>query len=787
MAMIVRWRIADRLAWLVVAALALVLGRAEVARADDDFFSSSPGPLSRSHQALDTPDHCNDCHTGGRGLSNDKCLGCHDHADLKARIASGQGFHASAAVKGKQCEACHLEHKDKNYDLMGWRSLPGGQQQFDHKITGWALNGKHAATKCNDCHKRKDAQGLQTFLGEDKLCGTCHNKDQPHGYLRRAMQACERCHGESVWKPAKSPMDFDHNNARDAAMALVGSHADVSCAKCHPKSLFKLKFAQPEACGNCHKSPHDGQLFGKTACEQCHSPTMGALDKFQFDHDKRTKFPLGQAHNRMVCEKCHTRALGERKPTGACETCHAADNKHGDRFKAFGTPQPQCATCHTSTPKWVATVFAHDRRTRFKLTGRHAEVECRSCHRGRSPSEFERFDATTVGCMGCHQHKTVHDGQFKDKECLRCHQGAGRVDLTAKSVDQFHGPTSKFPLTKAHKFVKCAECHKDDNYKDTPMECGGRCHEDSLHKGKLGETCSRCHWGGTWEAVRFDHTEDTKWELKGMHKDIPDCADCHPKREYTGTPKNCGADGCHAKDDAHKGRLGNACETCHRETGDNIFNHNTMSRFKLDGKHLTTRCGDCHPSQTFKPRPTNCFGCHPEPEVHMGQYGTACERCHSTKDFGDIKPLHDVGDFSLTGQHDHLPCQRCHKDNRPLAGTGNLCMNCHRQDDVHNNSLSPRCGECHTQVSFAPARFDHATVGCNMTGLHRALACKDCHKTGNFGGLLPQCASCHRDDAVNHGGTHLTYTTCATCHSINAWNIGARTAGMGYGRESVCR
>lgn len=166
-------------------------------------------------------------------------------------------------------------------------------------------------------------------------------------------------------------------------MALVGSHDDVSCAKCHPKSLlFKLKFAKPDFCGNCHKSPHDGQLFGKTPCEQCHSPAMGSLDKFQFDHDKRTRRRSARPTAAWSARSATpARSAGRARP--AAETCHAADNEHGDRFKAFGTPQPACATCHASTPKWVATAFAHDRRTKFKLAGRHAEVGCRSCHRGR--------------------------------------------------------------------------------------------------------------------------------------------------------------------------------------------------------------------------------------------------------------------------------------------------------------------------------------------------------------------------------------------------------------------
>jgi len=200
-----------------------------------------------------------------------------------------------------------------------------------------------------------------------------------------------------------------------------------------------------------------------------------------------------------------------------------------------------------------------------------------------------------------------------------------------------------------------------------------------------------------------------------------------------------------------------------------------MSAFKLDGKHLTVRCSDCHPSVTFKPRPSDCFGCHPEPAVHKGQYGTGCAQCHTTRTWGDVKPLHDVGDFSLKGMHDNIACERCHRDNRPLAGSGNLCINCHRQDDIHNNSLSPRCGECHTQWSFAPARFDHTRVGCTLTGLHRTLACADCHKNGNFSGLSAECVSCHIDDSIKRGPTHadLAHRQACTgglCHNANAWS-----------------
>ncbi|MBA2540703.1 MAG: hypothetical protein H0V17_13780 [Deltaproteobacteria bacterium] len=448
----------------------------------------------------------------------------------------------------------------------------------------------------------------------------------------------------------------------------------------------------------------------------------------------------------------------------------------------------------------------------------HAKQACRSCHRGKGPQDFERFTGfnPNTECMSCHKHAKVHsdddhpNGKYKNTQCLKCHLNPGNPDIrVGKSnaiVEEIHGVKGAFPLVKEHKPVPCVDCHKSrdakgkTSFSNLKPNCNaaGQCHEDSLHEGTLGVKCMYCHVSGTWDALGFDHDKpfppDAKGELKeyplkGEHKKNK-CESCHPDRKFTEAPTTCAAVGCHAEDDAHKGRLGKGCEKCHLETGDNLFNHNTMSKFRLDGKHLEVRCADCHPSVTFKPRPSNCFGCHPDPAVHKGQYGTGCEQCHTTRTWEDIKPLHDVGDFSLKGSHNNLACERCHRDNRPLAGSGNLCLNCHRQDDIHNNSLSPRCGECHTQWSFAPARFDHGRVGCNLTGLHRTIACFDCHKNGNFSALSGQCASCHHDDdlrAVNTGGVaHAgSNVACATCHNPNSWRP-AQGAAL-FGRESVCR
>ncbi|HUJ58628.1 MAG TPA: hypothetical protein VLX92_09050 [Kofleriaceae bacterium] len=759
---------------LVVAACAALAGTVRA----DDLLKSSPGELAASHAALDSQDRCTTCHEPDNSVSAAKCLGCHDHENLRRKIDAGEGFHVSPKAKGRPCKLCHQEHRGRSFDLMGWAGI-GGQAAFDHRLAGWPLEGKHATATCAKCHTTIDRQGLRTFLGTDKTCGSCHAKDQPHGKVRPIVMECGRCHGETLWTPQKPKLDFDHDDRRQAAMALVGTHADVACAKCHPKGAFKL--AEPgDSCAQCHKSPHDGQLFGTKACNLCHSPSLRSLRDVEFDHRKQTGYPLLAKHAGLPCGSCHTRALGKAKPNGACEGCHQKDSKHGTRFEKF----PACATCHSQRAWTTSFQFNHGANTGFELTGKHAIAPCRECHRGKSPSEFERFDIKN-GCMSCHRHAKAHGGKFKNDQCLTCHQEGGSKKLRRETaLETYHGESSKFPLRGGHATVQCQMCHINDVYQDTPRECGVSCHEDSLHKGSLGQECSRCHEPGQWPAVRFDHATQTKWPLKGKHAQIKTCESCHPSRAYHGTPTACGDGACHAKDDVHQGKLGRACERCHDETGAVLFRHNRDAKFKLDGAHAPLVCGACHKSITFVPVRGDCFGCHPEPAIHKGRYGTDCERCHSTKSFGDIKALHDVGDFSLSGAHDQLECARCHPNGEKLRGAGNLCITCHRKDDIHQNALSPRCGECHTQRSFAPARFDHLSAGCSLMGLHATLPCADCHRNGNYGAVSPMCASCHRDEALRvKQPDHRQFPPdCGNCHNPSSWVPATQ-----LGPQTICR
>ncbi len=167
----------------------------------------------------------------------------------------------------------------------------------------------------------------------------------------------------------------------------------------------------------CHKSPHGGQLFDTKKCNRVSlAGRTTTLSGGRFDHKKDAGYALQGDHAQLKCDACHTERMGKRKPSGACETCHADDNHHGDRFKAFGNP-PCCTTCHCQRAWKTTMVFDHAAKAAWKLTGKHAITgDCRTCHRGTKPAQFEGFQIAN-GCMSCHQHKQAHGGKYANNEC----------------------------------------------------------------------------------------------------------------------------------------------------------------------------------------------------------------------------------------------------------------------------------------------------------------------------------------------------------------------------------
>src|SRR5262249_54856163 len=118
------------------------------------------------------------------------------------------------------------------------------------------------------------------------------------------------------------------------------------------------------------------------------------------------------------------------------------------------------------------------------------------------------------------------------------------------------------------------------------------CHED-IHKGELGKECNKCHTAGeNFKTLVFDHNRDSRFSLTGFHQ-LVECDTCHPKRKFKLGDIQC--IGCHKKDDAHSGALGDDCAKCHETSGGAPkFDHDLHTNFRREGVHRRIECERCH-------------------------------------------------------------------------------------------------------------------------------------------------------------------------------------------------
>jgi hypothetical protein len=126
--------------------------------------------------------------------------------------------------------------------------------------------------------------------------------------------------------------------------------------------------------------------------------------------------------------------------------------------------------------------------------------------------------------------------------------------------------------------------------------------------------------------------------LVGKHVTVA-CSACHADKTFAAKGITCQS--CHA-DDHHAGTLGAApsCVKCHNSTDWKMwkFDHDTATRFALTGKHKGLICTACHAKPADPATaPATCVGCHRQDDVHKGNFGDNCERCHVTTDFSEIK------------------------------------------------------------------------------------------------------------------------------------------------------
>jgi hypothetical protein len=150
----------------------------------------------------------------------------------------------------------------------------------------------------------------------------------------------------------------------------------------------------------------------------------------------------------------------------------------------------------------------------------------------------------------------------------------------------------------------------------------------------------------SWKRTTFDHGL-ARFPLIGKHAKVK-CKECHKDKTYKDAPIKCY--GCHKDDDDHKLRLGPRCNRCHNVRGWKYwtFNHNKQTNFHLVGKHKGLKCEACH-LQTMKKKvslPGDCNSCHSDDDVHNGDFGQACERCHYSSNWKKVRTSTGLGDLA---------------------------------------------------------------------------------------------------------------------------------------------
>jgi hypothetical protein len=233
------------------------------------------------------------------------------------------------------------------------------------------------------------------------------------------------------------------------------------------------------------------------------------------------------------------------------------------------------------------------------------------------------------------------------------------------------------------------------------------------------------------------------------------------------------------------------CSLCHRDdawipaTPSKGFDHSKY--FVLEGAHRAVPCRACHPSLDFSRASKACVTCHQD--VHRGEFGTDCARCHTARSFIDRSEAvrsHRVSRFPLSGAHAAADCESCHTM-RSLGRTMYVglpveCAGCHdsrsfpaapqRPQDHLAANLTGDCSRCHNTVSFGDVRGGHATNGFPLTASH-AIPCVNCHGQPFNPNLDPACVSCHLSDYnattdPNHRQAGFP-TDCALCHNTTSF------------------
>lgn len=264
-------------------------------------------------------DACLDCHDGvdrlGKNFKHDfafRLTGSHIEVVCSKCHLDARTF-ADFQTAPQDCNSCHRtdEPHDGRFgtDCAACHSTSAWTPaKFDHNLAAFKLEGEHAETECESCHRNGVYQGTPTD------CYSCHKQDDEHD--GRYGTDCAACHTPTDWEDAT----FDHDRSN---FPLTGRHVGLACEQCHTSNQFS---GLSTDCVSCHSDPafHSGMF--STNCAECHT-TENWYAPYRGSHPGiADEGGSGVNHGGASCRDCHTRNLH----TYTCLACHDSNNPDGD-------------------------------------------------------------------------------------------------------------------------------------------------------------------------------------------------------------------------------------------------------------------------------------------------------------------------------------------------------------------------------------------------------------------------------------------------------------------------
>lgn len=327
-----------------------------------------PGPTTDAHYQIE--ERCEVCHTPGKGVKQEACVGCHeaelDRADDShpaSKFIDPRNADRVQRLDALRCVTCHIEHRP------AWVSEPAVTMPRDycvachHDIAEERPSHRglsFASCAGAGCHNYHDNRGLT----EDFLAA---HLDEPALLPRAAVpQRASRT------APPTDDNDDDHHAA--LAPADADAPAQWSDAPAVAEWAASAHAAAGVNCSDCHGTADSWRARpDQRACRPCHE---GEVEQFSASrHGMR--IAVGLSPMRVSAARRQMRAgAGERELS--CSACHAAH-----RYDTRRASSEACRDCHDDRHSAACERAPHAALWEREQAGAAAAgtgVSCATCH-----------------------------------------------------------------------------------------------------------------------------------------------------------------------------------------------------------------------------------------------------------------------------------------------------------------------------------------------------------------------------------------------------------------------